>query len=421
MRTPRRRTRFAIAATLLLATGPAHAAVHMMFITSATGTGKLSTWPEASGNSGLAAGDAICQTLAAAAGLANSGNFVAWLSTGTTDAYCRVAGFTGKLSDNCGQATLPDAGPWMRTDGRPFSRHLPVLTDPFNSQILYPPYVDQNGTTVPKASVHTGTHWSGELFSQGATPATCSGWTGQAAAGLDRTGDNSAGYAWWTSNFTQGCDTVGHLYCFEKGPGSSLPSFDGPGAYVFVTSATGQGDLGSWPDAGGATGLAAGDAICQNLATAAALPRPESFVAYLSTSSVDAIDRLTTDGPFRRPGGVEIAANKADLLWTLQTEIALLSDIEVDEQGQHGLGGVFTGTDNQGHWSGNSCADWMDGTAGSLFDYGARNLASGSWSFVFNSETCDAIAGFYCFSNVVTIFVDGFEGGGLGAWSSSVP
>ena len=36
--------------------------------------------------------------------------------------------------------------------------------------------------------------------------------------------------------------------------------------HVFVTSASGTGDLGSWSQAGTATGVAAGDKICQSLA-----------------------------------------------------------------------------------------------------------------------------------------------------------
>ena len=73
-----------------------------------------------------------------------------------------------------------------------------------------------------------------------------------------------------------------------------------PGALVFVTSAIGTGQLGSWPQADGATGIDAGYKICQSLAAVAGLPSPASFVPWLSTNLVDARDRLTTDGPFRR-------------------------------------------------------------------------------------------------------------------------
>ena len=77
------------------------------FVTSVTGTADLGSWPESGSAVGAAAGDAICRTLAADAGLANAGTFIAWLSTTTDDAYCRLHGFSGKKSANCGQAELP--------------------------------------------------------------------------------------------------------------------------------------------------------------------------------------------------------------------------------------------------------------------------------------------------------------------------
>src|SRR4029079_2642182 len=52
-----------------------------VFVTSEMGTGDLSTWPHANGQTGVAAGDAICRGLAAAAGLGMPESFVAWLST----------------------------------------------------------------------------------------------------------------------------------------------------------------------------------------------------------------------------------------------------------------------------------------------------------------------------------------------------
>jgi hypothetical protein len=236
-----------------------------------------------------------------------------------------------------------------------------------------------------------------------------------------RAGDNSTGADWWTSSFNQPCDGVGHLYCFEKGSGSSLPSFDEPGAYVFVTSAQHSGDLGSWPEAGTATGLAAGDAICQNLAATARLPRPESFVAFLSTSTVDAVDRLTIDGPFRRPGGVRVADHKADLVWSVVGDIVLRADVEVDELGFNAIGGVATGTDFSGGWSGDACADWTDGSAGSDSTWGYRNSATGNWDQAGAPLACDVDLRFYCFSNVVTIFFDDFEGGDTNRWDDVVP
>jgi len=49
------------------------------FVTSVTGTADLGSWPEAGSAVGAAAGNAICRTLAADAGLQNAGTFIAWL------------------------------------------------------------------------------------------------------------------------------------------------------------------------------------------------------------------------------------------------------------------------------------------------------------------------------------------------------
>src|SRR5688572_20449691 len=61
---------------------------------------------------------------------------------------------------------------------------------------------------------------------------------------------------------------------------------------AFVTSVSGTGDLGSWPEAGSATGLAAGNAICRARATAAGLPNANTYRAWLSTASTDAYCHL---------------------------------------------------------------------------------------------------------------------------------
>ena len=75
---------------MFLAGGPA--AVHaqkVAFVTSVLGAGDLSSWEDAVavGAHGVEAGDAVCQARALAAGLANPGDFVAWLSDIDDDAY----------------------------------------------------------------------------------------------------------------------------------------------------------------------------------------------------------------------------------------------------------------------------------------------------------------------------------------------
>ncbi|MDH3258803.1 MAG: hypothetical protein OEM19_05000, partial [Deltaproteobacteria bacterium] len=252
---------------------------NVVFVTSVTGDGDLGSWADAGGNTGLAAGDAICQARAVAAGL--TGTFVAWLSDDNDDAYCRVHNLTGKKADNCGQATLPvDAGPWVRTDSFPFGPTIDQILNP-NGVVYTPVKFDEFGDPVSGVitSYFTATIDDGTLNSF--DPITCSNWTsnGSESATIGRTNQTTSG---WTSFGTLQCQSNTHLLCFQTDAGGDLPSFASSGKKVFVTSITGNGNLGSWADAGGNTGLAAGDAICQARASAAGLANPANFKAWLS-------------------------------------------------------------------------------------------------------------------------------------------
>lgn len=71
---------------------------------------------------------------------------------------------------------------------------------------------------------------------------------------------------------------------------SGASSYD---QYIFTTSASGFGDIGDWPAAGG-TGLVGRDAadyICQLEASGAGLPNHESYVAWMSDNQNDAYCR----------------------------------------------------------------------------------------------------------------------------------
>lgn len=62
--------------------------------------------------------------------------------------------------------------------------------------------------------------------------------------------------------------------------------------YAFLTSATGNAQLGSWPEAGGATGVDAADKICQKAAVEAGLYKGAPFAAWISTQTDDAFCRV---------------------------------------------------------------------------------------------------------------------------------
>jgi hypothetical protein len=111
---------------------------NQVFVTSVQGDGNLGSWPDAGGKTGLAAGDAICRARAKAAGL--PGTFRAWLSDNKHDAYCRIHNLDGKMADNCGKASLPvAAGPWVRTDGFPFSGTINQMLS--EQKVFTPPKV----------------------------------------------------------------------------------------------------------------------------------------------------------------------------------------------------------------------------------------------------------------------------------------
>ena len=121
---------------LSTASGGSAAGERVVFVTSVTGTGDLGSWPDAGMATGTAAGDAICQARATAAGLANPSNFVAWLSDSSDDAYCRLHNLSGKKVTNCGQSTLPvAAGPWLHPNGIPFGEPIDQLLSPHGSSI----------------------------------------------------------------------------------------------------------------------------------------------------------------------------------------------------------------------------------------------------------------------------------------------
>ena len=397
----------------LFTTAPAHAVQRRAFATSVTGAGNISTWPGATGSSALDKADAVCRARAAAGGLPNAATYRAWISTGTTDAYCHVQGLAGQKFDGCDGAALPGGGPWYLRNGiTTFTAGLEELVNP--PYAIYRPVIfDEFGNEIVEGRLLTGTLMSG----LGAGGQTCLDWTSSSAGQTLHMGNTSASAVQWTGNAIVSCDLEFHLLCLEPGVGDGSPPAWAPGVLAFVSSAEGNGNLSSWPEAEGSTGLDAGDRICRNLAAAAALPAPGSFVAWLGANPVDASDRLTTDGPFRRVDGVPIAFSFDDL----RDGIAANS-LHVDERGDYLItpGKSWTGASALGLWVPESCAGWTSASPGLLGQEGWGNRArTGSWTEAFDVP-CDLEKRLYCFSNVVTLFWDGFElTGDASRWSSA--
>ncbi|MEO7975145.1 MAG: hypothetical protein ABIU84_16310 [Thermoanaerobaculia bacterium] len=400
-----------------LAAAPAKAVNRRAFATSIAGTGNIATgvWPGASGATVLDKADSVCRSRAAAGGLPNAATYRAWLSTSTVDAYCHVQGLGGQKSTGCGGASQPGGGPWYLENGvTPFSPALAELTGPAKTTyrgVLLDEFGDE-------ADFEASRIWTGTTADGVHDGESCLNWTSANSGESGEIGNALDSAFHWTSGSSRTCDGARRLLCFE--PGESAPFHLGwsPGALAFVSSQTGMGKLGDWPQAGAATGLAAGDAICRNLAATAHLPAPESFVAWLSDSANDARDRVTVDASFRRVDHYPIASSHADLIDGVAT-----NSLHVDENGSHaGVPvGVQTGTFADGTATSEDCNGWTSDTVSFDETFGSQSAArSNRWTEGLQND-CSLTRRIYCFSNVVTLFWDGFESSTTARWSSTLP
>jgi hypothetical protein len=163
-----------------------------------------------------------------------------------------------------------------------------------------------------------------------------------------------------------------------------------------VTGQQGNGNLGSWgEDAGGKSGLAAGDAICRSKASSAGIPNAGNFKAWLSSGTTNAIDRLTGNGPWVRLDGVKVAGTKADLATgRLATAIALT------EGGSYlSHWGVWTGTLSSGLKAGNTCQGWTDASSSLSGSGGTACIADDGWTAGGSSSCSSTVRRIYCFED----------------------
>jgi hypothetical protein len=185
------------------------------------------------------------------------------------------------------------------------------------------------------------------------------------------------------------------------------PDMAQPIISFFITSRTGSGNLG---------GLTGADATCQALATAVGAGG-KTWAAYLSTSTVNAKDRIGT-GPWYNAKGVKVADSVADLH---SANSAINKANGLDEKGQAVPGAadnpnqhdILTGSLMDGTVNGTAnCANWTsDVTAGVTAAVGHFDRTGGgtnptSWNFAHIVSGCTATnliamggAGrFYCFA-----------------------
>jgi len=155
---------------------------------------------------------------------------------------------------------------------------------------------------------------------------------------------------------------------------------------VFVTTQTVvPGELG---------GLAAADAICQTSADQSQLPG--TYIAWLSTSTTNAIDRLASSRGWVRTDGIPFADQPSDIVaGTIWSPISLLAD-GTEQAFADPI--VITGTTETGVLDATTCGDWTS-TSGT-FSGGFLTATSAGWSSAnlpLDSDLCTVSARLYCF------------------------
>lgn len=172
---------------------------------------------------------------------------------------------------------------------------------------------------------------------------------------------------------------------------------------VFVTSARYRADFAS---RGGGDGLAGADAACTDLAHAAGLGG--AWVAWLSTSHADAIDRVPDVGPW-------YLADRLTLVFPSKAAIAAgpLAAIDQDERGTAvGAVLVWTSTDASGHYDVatrtyqdqsialDGCADWTSSSSTGWASGGWTSIRArwtGDKAAIDAADPCSASDALYCF------------------------
>jgi len=184
--------------------------------------------------------------------------------------------------------------------------------------------------------------------------------------------------------------------------------------HIFVTSVSGNGRLGDWPDAGAATGLAAGDAICRERAAAGGLANAGTYRAWLSSSTTDAychvhgLDGKTIDddcgglplviyGPWYATSGYLAVTPQLSKL-TASTDRATYAPIAFDEYGSQVPDEslfAWTGTHATGDAASNTCNDWISGSVSYKGQFGSALMAGDSWTDA-NFGSCDNLRRLIC-------------------------
>jgi len=267
----------------------------------------------------VAAADAMCSSLAAAAG--HPGHYVAWLSSSTSNATSRMG---------------TTARGWVRADGRPFAD---TLVDIAQGRIWYPLRLTEAGDDVASSGdpadlvVATGTEASGAP----SLGNTCSDYTNPSGGITTGLADN-APYG-WTSQMGGGCSTAMRLYCFE---------IDHATPVTLVPESSRQAFVLTTDVSGGAT-LASDDQHCNTEAAGAGLPG--TYRAALATTTASALSRFTPGAPWVRADGVT----------TIDSSGAMLAPVLFEAGGGFELTVAWSGAPSltaKAPTAAASCGDW---------------------------------------------------------------
>lgn len=178
---------------------------------------------------------------------------------------------------------------------------------------------------------------------------------------------------------------------------------DSEGTYhtIFVTSTTSTGLIG-----GG--GLIGADSICAARAAAGAVTSGLSgtWRAVLSTSLVDAVDRITFTGGAGLKNTVgESVVETASSLWGGTLLNAIRYDEDGADQGGSPVVSVFSGSDSDGTYTGgspdaDSCTDWTSNLGSQQGSRGNLSQTDFDWLGQ-GASNCNTVPGrLYCVNSV---------------------
>ena len=160
-----------------------------------------------------------------------------------------------------------------------------------------------------------------------------------------------------------------------------------PHKRVFVTLG---GWNGNFKGSGTSSGLAVADKRCQDAANSQSLGG--KWVAWLSDSTTNAIDRIADVGPWYRLDGRMVFANKAGLTGNPMVVINMHEDGTTNN-----ILFPWTGTNANGTKATNNCNNWTDGSAGMTGECGSTNSTTGAWTAGSGACVCFIQYNLYCF------------------------